>query len=164
MTEEAVRPGRPPKISDELTLAITNNVRMGAPLHIAARAAGIGYSTFKRWMAEGADPEGRDEYKAFRATIEEARAQTAVRMVGLVSRAAANSVREWRAAMTWLERAYPEDFGPKQTHEITGAGGGPVAVMSHTDVARLREALLERSESIETTARELPAGGEDDDG
>jgi len=37
-------------------------------------------------------------------------------------------VDDWKAAMTWMERKFPDLWSRGERREITGAGGGPVEV------------------------------------
>jgi hypothetical protein len=61
-----------------------------------------------------------------------------MRCVALVMKAAAEDARhaEW-----WLERKYPQRWGRKQRHEITGKNGE--VIRAQAEVADLTEALAD---------------------
>lgn len=65
--------GRPPKLTAEIQTQITQLIRAGAYDWVAAESAGIGRSTFYRWMATGED--GAEPYATFAREVTIARAQ-----------------------------------------------------------------------------------------
>lgn len=76
----------------------------------AARSMGIDSSTFYRWMA--ADP-------VFAECINAASAQLKAKLASYVMQAAPI---QWQAAMTMLERLWPEEYGRRDRikHEVSG--------------------------------------------
>lgn len=124
--------GRPteltPEVRDRLALFIKN----GAPLYVAAEAAGIARDTLHDWMRRGGpkatpeqDPEGI--YGELFDAVTRAMAEREVAYASVVHNAAAG---DWRAAAWLLERLHRESWGKTQTLEHTGPGGGPVQVQT----------------------------------
>jgi hypothetical protein len=62
--------GRPPKLTDKVEALIVASVRAGGFVWVAAQAAGVGQSTFHRWMSDQ-----RPRFREFREKVEQARAQ-----------------------------------------------------------------------------------------
>jgi transposase len=124
--------GRPtvmqPQLVDRLCEALGN----GNWREVACAWAGISSSTFRNWMAKGeAEKVGR--FRDFRRRVLEAEQSAEIRAVQLVMQAAENDARhaEW-----FLERKFPERWGRKDRHELTGAGGGPVVTESLSQLSR----------------------------
>src|SRR5688500_4370331 len=90
---------RPTKLTKQLQEGIVRAIGAGSYAHIAAQSEGIDPSTYHRWMKRG-DPESRAKadapYREFRRAVEQAKAQSEVRDVALITRAAADG--DWRAA------------------------------------------------------------------
>ena len=88
--------------------------------HSRTAAAGIaGLSRASLWR------ELQDE--GFQQTVELHEAQAAAAAVGTIMRAIAQG--SWRAAIAFLERRFAEDWRLRQEVQVTGQGGGPLAVM-----------------------------------
>lgn len=128
--------GRPLTLRDEIenpeggkitkAQAIVDAIKLGVPRDIAAKAAGVGERTFYTWLARGAELQGLAEAAAeqgieppdlsedevalaqFRQDVENADAAAIVYAVAMVRRAMPDT---WQAAMTWLERRYPGEWG-----------------------------------------------------
>jgi hypothetical protein len=93
-------------------------VGFGVPQAAAAEAVGIGESTVQSWIAGARDARTMPEKDRtaqqsrlveFLARLENARGGAIAFNVAVVHKAAAAG--NWQAAMTWLERRYPADFG-----------------------------------------------------
>ncbi|MDQ6891526.1 MAG: hypothetical protein M3167_02470 [Acidobacteriota bacterium] len=122
-------PGRPSKLNPEVRERLVNAIRLGCPHEAAARAAGIGVSTFRSWMVRGerdrraiyphlypdepapkasvALVPTRSEYLDLLEAVEQAEAFAEVRLVALWSAAAA---KDWRAAAALLGARYPAKY------------------------------------------------------
>jgi hypothetical protein len=111
--------GRPSRLSPHLRDRLTLALRQGNHRSTAARYAGIGDSTFHRWMT---DP--RPEYREFRTLVERAEAEAEVAIVGNL---VAATKRDHRAALSWLERRAPERWrlGDRLAWETDLMSGAP---------------------------------------
>lgn len=129
---------RPLSIDDQITLpsrdkdaegeqitkgdAIVRAITLGAPREMAAQAAGVDPTTFYRWVAVGAEFIDLDDeavaglepkqqrLRQFCQDVKRADAQAVVFAVELVADA---MPKDWKAAMTWLERRYPGEWGKR---------------------------------------------------
>ena len=71
----------------------------------ACVVAGIGESTFYQWLARGMT--GEEPYVKFVELVKVARARGLVALVESII-----TDKDWRAKAWYLERVWPEDFGP----------------------------------------------------
>lgn len=108
-------PGRPSKLTPEVTEKVLVALRAGNWRQVAAEYAGISSRTFRDWMAAGAtepkSPEGE-----FRRQVVEAEKSAEMRMVALVMKAAVGDAKhaEW-----WLERKANRRWGRKDRLETS---------------------------------------------
>lgn len=102
------RGGRPCKLSPKVREAIADAIRVGATQELATKAAGIGLSTFKRWMQRG-EVEAAGPYRALWAAVKKAEGDGAKRWLDVIEKAATDG--SWQAAAWKLERRYPETYG-----------------------------------------------------
>lgn len=121
---------RPSKRTDATVNKIVKSIEAGAFAHVAAQAAGIGRSTFYRWLDEDAE---------FRDKVEAAAARARLKAEALVFR---------DKPMAWLR------YGPGKTKvdaegwteptkvELSGPGGSPLN--SGPDLSRLSTEELEQ--------------------
>ena len=115
--------GRPTKCTPELTEKICEYLASGCYVCTACDLCGIDQSTYHRWRERGEN--GEEPYCEFVKAIKDAEARAEARAVALVQKA---MVDDWKAAMTWMERKFPDRWSRGERREITGAGGGPVEV------------------------------------
>ena len=113
---------RPTKCTPELTERICEYLASGCYVCTACDLCGIDQSTYHRWRERGEN--GEEPYCEFVKAIKDAEARAEARAVALVQKA---MVDDWKAAMTWMERKFPDRWSRGERREITGAGGGPVA-------------------------------------
>ena len=115
--------GRPPKLTPKLQAAVVEVLSGGNSIRIACDYVGIHQSQFCRWMDEEAFPA--KEFREFRVAIKKAIAQADKEDVEIIRKAAKNG--DWKAAMTRLERRYPQEWGRRQVEvQHTGKKGGPI--------------------------------------
>ena len=112
--------GRRTKLTTEVHQQIVAFIRVGAYDWVAAEAAGIGKSTFYRWLARG-EQRADAPYRAFYEDVRQARAQARV--------AAETDVRRDQP-LAWLRygpgRERPGAPGWTESHTLQGADGGPI--------------------------------------
>lgn len=113
--------GAPSLLTQDRQEKIADYLSKGVPAKVAAKASGITEQTYHRWKRLGreqieAGEEG--EYRNFVEAIDQAEAEAEARMVEMVTAAAPD---DWRAAMTYLERRRPEDWGKKERIEHSGS-------------------------------------------
>jgi len=126
------RPRVPPAIQAKLCLYIRN----GNHIHVAAALAGIHRDTFYDWSTRAGKKEAG--YVAFGAAIDQALARAEEQALGQVRRAGKTN---WQAAMTFLERRFPERWARTERHEHSGPDGKPIQLdmtkMSDAELAEL---------------------------
>jgi len=136
--------GRPTDLTPETQTRVIEALRAGNYIDAACAYAGIGTSTYYRWMQRAQEFDAPDIYVEFRETVLKARAEAEIRNVGLIQRAASDGT--WQAAAWFLERSHPRKWGRHDRHEVTGPDGGPVefAVDASTLEARLASIIAKR--------------------
>jgi hypothetical protein len=122
--------GRKSKLTKKLMEAIAMRVEKGDPPCTAAMLCGLPHQTHSQWLKYAEeDPEKASDdgtkFSAYSASIKKAEEQFKSQLIFMVFRAAP---KDWKAAMTMLERRWPEEFGKRERHEITGPSGGPVTL------------------------------------
>jgi hypothetical protein len=156
-TKPTARPvGKPTALTPEVQERIVTAVQAGSYLDDAASYAGIGYRSVFRWLERGRNaeaelsegreiPENELIFWHFWQAIEKARADAAIRNVGIIQKAAQDG--QWQAAAWYLERTNPRKWGRHETVEITGADGGAIQV-EHS----IKDALAEKFRAAEVAA------------
>ena len=132
--------GRPSKLTKTVAARIVEYLEVGNYQETAARAAGISRSTFHRWMKRGADAKSRGKdsrYRDFRDNVKKAEAEAEVAAVKCVIDA---SETKWQAAMTFLERKFPERWSRGELVEHSGTIEQPtidLSVLTDEELATL---------------------------
>jgi len=118
--------------------AIVDALAMGCWFKTACRAAGVDPATGWRWRKTGEDT-GRQPYRDFCDAVKKAEAQAEVVAVAMVRSA---FPKNWAAAMTFLERRFPDRWRRRATTEI----GGPARnfVIEVPTKAKTREQWIEQ--------------------
>lgn len=101
--------GRPTKLTEELQQKLCRLVSAGNHINDACVIAGISKRTFENWTDRGRRAH-TGKYRDFVEAIERAEAQAKARNVALIQKAAQE---DWRAALEYLERRYPEEWGKR---------------------------------------------------
>jgi transposase len=105
-----VRMGRPPKLNKQVQDAFCLHLRRGMYFESAAALLGIDKGTLYDWLKKGAqDPSG--PYGEFHHAVEHAQAEAERHLVGLVFDA---GQKDWKAALSILERKFPQQWGRRQ--------------------------------------------------
>lgn len=89
-------------------------VRQGVSPEIAAVAAGVNRATYYRWQARGRE-EQEGVFRDFCDAIERAVAECEARAARVVAKAFPSS---WQAAMTMMERRFPDRWGRRERIDI----------------------------------------------
>lgn len=158
--------GRPTKLSRELANAVAELVRQGAYWEEAALSIGISRASLYAWREEGeADLEhGRDTvFSHFLDAITRASAEAEAQAASALYR---HRFTDWRAALAFLERRNPAQWGKREHVEHSGTvrTPEPELVEPESDEHRARvlrildeaEALRRRQQDTNTT-EETPA-------
>jgi hypothetical protein len=130
---------RPSKLTERTKNLLLQALQAGNDQKVAAQMAGIGETTFYRWMEMGAEEKAKKEYREFRESVERAIAEAEVAAVARIQQAAVNG--RWQAAAWWLERKHSERWGrnDKIRAEISGPNGQPIEI----DIEEAKKAILE---------------------
>jgi hypothetical protein len=149
--------GRRTLLTAETQALIVEALAAGNYLETAAQYAGIAKSTLYNWLDRGrteierlnldadAEPNAKEaKYVEFVDAVEKTRAQSEVRAVALIRKAAMEGT--WQAAAWYLERSHPQKWGRMQKVEHSGPEGGPmqVASVSAEDLEQKVLALMEQ--------------------
>jgi transposase len=111
-------------IEQKVLIRLRDSLATGNTYENACVRAGIGRSTFYRWMDESKTaPEGHP-LREFRDTVKRASAIAEHYHVMLIQKAAE---RHWQAAAWWLERRYPRQYGRRKPLPIGSDPNGLLA-------------------------------------
>lgn len=139
--------GRPLKLNPDMQAGLVKVIQAGNFLETAAAYVGISVSTLRDWIRRGEREAQRlstknaksnkteEPYLEFSAAIKKAQAEGEIRDVLLIGNAARET---WQAAAWRLERRFPDRWGRKERHELSGPSGGPI------EVEEIRERLLKK--------------------
>jgi transposase-like protein len=118
--------GAPTKLTPEVQAEIVRNLAGGCYIETACAVAGIGTSTYYRWMQWA--EEGLEPYAGFRDAVREAEHKAELRALAIIMREGEKDPKhlEW-----WLERKFNDRWGRKDSikQEVTGTGGAPMQVI-----------------------------------
>lgn len=134
--------GRPTKLTREIHDRIVTAIRAGNYIETAAAHAGIHKDTLYHWLKRGREASS-GPYRAFSDAVQKAWADAEIRDVTLIAKAAE---KEWTAAAWRLERKFPDRWGRKDRHEVSGPNGQPIRVSA--DLTRLSDKELASLEQI----------------
>ena len=113
--------GRPTKLTPAVREQICIAVQAGAPYNRAAQLCEIAPRTFQEWRTKGTRDiaEGNESTPEAELMLRvgEADARVTALLEGTVVQAAVRG-RDWRAAVTYLERKKPEEWGRKDTVQV----------------------------------------------
>lgn len=98
---------RPLKFDDVTVERILAALRAGNTEADAAAYAGVDDATMRRWKAKDAQ---------FRAAVQVAKAGAKIFAVTTIHKAIQSG--SWKAALAWLERRYPSEWGKRDTLDI----------------------------------------------
>jgi transposase len=129
--------GRPEKLTPETQTEIVNALATGVYIETAAATAGISKNTLYDWIRKGTRlkakeqlTEGEEKYVAFSDAVKKAMADSEMRDVALIARAAQTN---WTAAAWHLERKYPKRWARREFREIDMQGAVTSAKIDLSD-------------------------------
>lgn len=134
-TRQNVSMGRPTKLTVKVQNRIVGAIRAGNYAEAAAKSAGVSRRTYQRWLERGRSTAPADApFRGFRDAVRKAEGNAEVQAVAIVRQAMPN---DWRAAMTYLERRYPERWRRRKAADVATADSGE----ARRDVEAIREAM-----------------------
>jgi len=101
------------KLTSELQKNLIKCIRAGSYIVVACKAVGITEKTFYEWIKKG--EKGIEPYSKLSKSIKKAQERAELRNIITVQNAAKEN---WVAAMTFLERKYPQRLGKKDKLEV----------------------------------------------
>lgn len=146
-----MRPGRPTKLTPALQAKVVEAIRAGNYIETAAAYAGVSKVTLYDWMRRGNEQKS-GRFREFLNAVEKALGDSEARDVALIGKAAGE---DWKAAAWRLERRFPDRWGRREKHELSGPKGGPVEVVS---LAHLSDEELDQVERA--LSRGVPPDGQ----
>ena len=118
--------GRKTKLTPQVQAIIIETLQGGGYASTASQRAGIDEATLYRWLERG-EKQAQGPFREFRDAVKKAEADIETKATALVLKVAFDADNpNWVAAMTFLERRYPQHWGRRDRHELVGDGGGPV--------------------------------------
>lgn len=133
------------KMTIETRNVVLLSLRNGAPVQAALAFAGIHHSTFYAWLKQGAKDRAENRattrYAVFHREYEEALGACEVRLASLVSRAAD---KDWKAAMTMLERKWPERWARRSVVQVGTASDADLLGSQEMDLENLSDSEMDQ--------------------
>lgn len=131
--------GRPSVLTRELITRTVKAVLDGASPKLALKAQGVGESTYLAWRRQGKDDLAKDEpeltlHAEFSLSIDAALGEFGQEAGEWLSQNRNTPSGKLSASnVTFLlGRRYADEYGQKQSLEVSGPEGGPVKVEAHT--------------------------------
>jgi hypothetical protein len=140
--------GRPTKLTPEVHDQVISLLRAGNYIETAAAVAGLSKQTIFNWLRWGAREE-TGIYADFAHAAERAMAEAEARDLERIKQAT-----EWQAAAWRLERKFPDRWGRRERHEISGPDGRPITIAPTVDLGRLSDGEVEDLERLLEKARD----------
>jgi transposase len=152
--------GRPSKLTEKTKKRLLAALQNGANQDEAARYAGIGESTFYRWMEKGATKK-RGQYREFWEAVKRTESEAA--MISLDTIRNAEKRGDWRAAAWKLERRFPDKWGKVDRQDVTTehTGGLKIELVS---VPPRPEDQIPDGEEDELEAEEVDEEADENEG
>ena len=101
------------KYTPEMVKQLIKYVEGGSYIVVACRAVGISEYTFYNWIKKG--EAGIEPYTKLTKSIKKAKAEAEIKNINIVQKA---GEKNWQAAMTWLERKYPQRWARRDKLEV----------------------------------------------
>lgn len=100
------------KYNPSIVMSICNNLREGKGRVNSVVGCGVSFRQFCTWMKK---------YPDFKKAVEEAEEELRVARKDVAIDAVFNAMKNntWQAGAWWLERSYPEEYGLRQSSQIS---------------------------------------------
>lgn len=121
---------RPSKLTLEVQKRLTEAIKAGNYYEAACGFAGIGYSTFRRWMLRGEKAKS-GKYRQFWEAVTRAELEAEVRMVAQWQK---HMPEDYRAIRDFLERRFPDRWGRRYSLDMKQEIKGQVELKN--DIAK----------------------------
>ena len=140
--EKIARRGRPDRLTAAVQERIIQALRAGAYAEEAAASAGVSRRTYHRWRARGEADHAPASFRDFAAAVRQAEADAELYALAVIHKAMPD---DWRAAMTYLERRYPQRWARRT--KIEREGGVPVQtqISGEVDLGPATRELVSRA-------------------
>lgn len=109
--------GRPTKLTPEIQKKLCDSLSEGLTITASCGRAGIGLSTYYLWQDHAKKAKRKNRFTEFMDAVDGA--MLLGRSVMEV-RFANGTKMDWRAAKEYLARRYPDEWGEKTKHEVSG--------------------------------------------
>jgi hypothetical protein len=109
---------RPTKLNPELIIEICDKIERGVTQKTAALTSGITEHTFHNYINRGKQ-ETEGIYFQFFQSLKKSQANLKATYEQLIFDAAH---KDWKAAMTYLERKYPDEYGRQEKTRVEHSG------------------------------------------
>jgi hypothetical protein len=113
--KNGVNMASPSKLTPDVTKRIGENIALGLPYSLAAKAAGITYQTFNEWHKKGKNSKS-GEYFEFYKFIQKCNADAVKKCLERLNESAKEG--NCTVCMWILERRFSEDLGRRQYREM----------------------------------------------
>lgn len=165
--EPRQRMGAPSKFTPERRKKILGAIKAGNYTRVAVTAAGVGIGTYYSWVREGRLAAAKfdagqelsareQEFYEFAMELVQAEAEAEVRLVTLISVAAAD---DWRAADKLLTKRWAGRWKDVTATELSGPDGMPLSTapgqVDDDGIAALARELATRVTSIQAGTDEI---------
>jgi transposase-like protein len=142
---------RPTKLTPQAKQRIVAAIRAGNYAETSARSAGISPATYYRWLKRGAD----EEAGIYRELLDEVRLAEADAEVHAVATIRKAMPKDWRAALAYIERRYPDRW---RRRDADSASPGASGDAERLDLKQLTDAELRQLRRIHRRINERSEG------
>lgn len=129
---------RPTKLTNEVQEKIVKDISLGVSYVDAAGAVGIDYDTFNNWMKRGQEasklekvPKKEKIFLVFFGAVSQAKSTAFANFTKVITKASMDG--EWRAALEYLKRHDPDNWGDSNKLDVTSGGEKLKIEVCYTD-------------------------------
>jgi transposase len=115
-----MRTGRPTKLTPALQQEVVTLLRAGNYIETACAFVDVDKASLYAWLKRG-NRQKTGIYRDFLNATEKAIAEAEIRDLEVIRKDGA-----WQGAAWRLERKFPDKWGRRDRHELTGKDGGPI--------------------------------------